>query len=68
MANTEIKLIAFFVAEDGESVYSQLKMEKLYTVTRPGAECGSDHQILIGKLRLKLNHKASQIQLKSNPL
>jgi len=31
-------------------------MEKLYTVskTRPGADCGSDHQLLIAKLRLKL--------------
>ena len=31
-------------------------MEKLYTVrkTRPGADCGSDHELLIGKFRLKL--------------
>ena len=31
-------------------------MEKLYTVskTRPGADCGSDHEFLIGKFRLKL--------------
>ena len=31
-------------------------MEKLYTVskTRPGAECNSDHELLIAKLRLKL--------------
>ena len=31
-------------------------MEKLYTVskTRPGADCGSDHELLIAKLRLKL--------------
>ena len=31
-------------------------MEKLYTVrkTRPGADCGSDHEILIVKFRLKL--------------
>ena len=31
-------------------------MEKLYTVnkTRPGADCGSDHELLITKLRLKL--------------
>ena len=35
-------------------------MEKLYTVklctakTRPGADCGLDHELLIAKLRLKL--------------
>ena len=31
-------------------------MEKLYTVrkTRPGAYCGSDHELLIAKFRLKL--------------
>ena len=31
-------------------------MEKLYTVrkTRLGADCGSDHEILIAKFRLKL--------------
>ena len=32
-------------------------MEKLYIVskTRPGADCGSDHELLIAKIRLKLN-------------
>ena len=31
-------------------------MEKLYTVnqTRPGVHCGSDHELLIAKFRLKL--------------
>ena len=30
-------------------------MEKLYTAakTRPGADCGSDHELLIAKFRLK---------------
>ena len=34
----------------------QPKMEKLYTVskTRPGADCGSDHELLIANFRLKL--------------
>ena len=31
-------------------------MKKLYTVskTTPGADCGSDHELLIAKFRLKL--------------
>ena len=33
-------------------------MEKLYTVskakTRPGVDCGSDHELLIAKFRLRL--------------
>ena len=35
----------------------QPKMERLYTVrkkTRPGTDCGSDHELLIAKIRLKL--------------
>ena len=34
----------------------QLKMEKLYTVreTRPGADCGSECELLLAKFRLKL--------------
>ena len=47
MVNTEIRLIIFFAAKDGEALYSQQK-------TRPGADCGSDHELLIIKFRLKL--------------
>ena len=47
MVNTEIRLFTFFAAKDGESLYSQQK-------TRPGADCGSDHELLIAKFRLKL--------------
>ena len=34
----------------------QSNVEKLYTVSkiRPEADCDSDHQLLIGKFRLKL--------------
>ena len=46
MANTKIRLIIFFAAKDLEAVYSQQK-------TRPGADCGSDHELLIVKFRLK---------------
>ena len=47
MANTKIRLIIFFVAKNGEAVYSQEKI-------RPGADYGSDHELLIAKFRLKL--------------
>ena len=46
MANTEIRLIIFFAAKDGEALYSQQKKK-----TR---DCGSDHELLIAKFRLKL--------------
>ena len=46
MVNSEIRII-FFVAKDGEALYSQKK-------TRPGADCGSDHELLYAKFRLKL--------------
>ena len=37
----------FFAAKDGDALYSQQKK-------RPGADCGSDHELLIAKFRLKL--------------
>ena len=37
----------FFAGKDGEALYSQQKK-------RPGADCGSDHELLIAKFRLKL--------------
>ena len=46
MVNIKIRLIIFFAAKDGEAPYSQQK--------RPGADCGSDHELLIAKFRLKL--------------
>ena len=47
MVNTEIRLILFFAAKNVEALYNQQK-------TRPGADCGSDHEHLIVKFRLKL--------------
>ena len=47
MINTEIRLITFFAAEDGEALYNQQKK-------RPGVDCGSHHELLIAKFRLKL--------------
>ena len=40
-------MIIFFATKDGEALYSQQK-------TRPGANYGSDHELLIAKFRLKL--------------
>ena len=45
MVNTEIRLIIFFAAKDGEALYSQQKEDREQT--------GSDHE-LIAKFRLKL--------------
>ena len=46
MVNTEIRLIIFFAAKDGETLYSQQKQDRELT--------GSDHELLIAKFRLKL--------------
>ena len=43
IVNTKIRLIIFFAAKDGEALYSQQKQD-----------CGSDHELLIVKFRLKL--------------
>ena len=45
--STEIRLIIFFAAKDGEALLQIAE-------TRPGADCGSDHGLLIVKFRLKL--------------
>ena len=47
MVNTEIRLIIFFAAKDGEALYSQQKQDQ-------EANCGSDHELFIAKFRLKL--------------
>ena len=43
MVNTEIKLIIFFAAKDGEALYSQQKQDRELTVAQ-----------IIAKFRLKL--------------
>ena len=47
MVDTEIRLIMFFAAKDGEALYSQQEQDW-------AADCGSDHELLIAKFRLKL--------------
>ena len=46
MINTKIRLIIFFAAKDGETLYSQQKQDRELTVAR--------HELLIAKFRLKL--------------
>ena len=46
MVNTEIRLIIFFASKDGEALDSQQKQD-----------CGSDHELLTVKFRLKLKSR-----------
>ena len=46
MVDTEIRLILFFAANDGDILQS--------AKIRLGADYGSDHELLIAKFRLKL--------------
>ena len=55
MVNTEFRLIIFFAVKDGEALYSQQK--------RPGADCGSDHELLIAKFR----HKLKEVRKTTRP-
>ena len=48
MANTAIRLIIYFSCS--QRWRSSIQSAK----TRPGADCGSDHELLIAKLRFKL--------------
>ena len=43
--SSEIRLTIFFAATNGKALYSQ---------ERPGANCGSDHELLIAEFRLKM--------------
>ena len=45
MVNTEIRLITFFAAQRWRSSIQSAKR-------RPGADCGSNHELLIAKFRL----------------
>ena len=46
MVNTENRFIILFADKDGEALYS--------SKTILGADCGSDHELLIAKIRVKL--------------
>ena len=47
MVDTEIRLIIFFADKDGEALYNQQKQDW-------GTDCGSDDELPITKLTLKL--------------
>ena len=47
MVNTEIRLIIFSAAKDGEVLFSQQKQDQELTVV-------TDHELFIAKFRLKL--------------
>ena len=47
MVNTKIRLIIFYAAQ-------RLRSSIQSTKTRPGADCGSDHELLNTKFRVKL--------------
>ena len=49
MVNNEIRLIIFFATKDRETLYSHQKQDWVL-----GTDCGSDHELLIAKFRLKL--------------
>ena len=54
MVNTEIRLIIFFAAKDGEALYGQQKQDWELT--------GSDHELRIAKLRLILKKVGKTIR------
>ena len=60
MVSTEIRLIIFFAAKDGEALIESAK-------TRLGADCGSDHELLIAKFRLKLKEVGKTTNLNHIP-
>ena len=52
MVNTQNRFIIVCATKDGEALYSQ--QNKTKQKNTPGADCGSDHELLITKFRLKL--------------
>ena len=54
MVNTKIIEILFFAVKMGELLYS--------AKTRPGADCDSDHELLVAKLRLQLKKVGKTIR------
>ena len=64
MVNTEIRLIMFFAVKDGEALYNQRKKKK----KNLRAACGTDHELLIAKFRLKLKKVGKTTTCLENPI
>ena len=54
MTNIKIKLIIFFAAKDGEALIQLANI-------RLQADCGSDHELLIAKFRVKLKKVVKEL-------
>ena len=61
MVNTEIRLIIFFAAKDGEVLYSQQKQDQQLSF-------GSDHELLLAKIRLNIGKAAKPFWYDLNQL
>ena len=63
MVNTEIRLIIFFAAKDGEALYSQQKQDRELTVARSGAPyCQIQTQMKkIGETNIPVRYNLNQI-------
>ena len=64
MINTKIRLIIFFAAKGGEALY-------IVSKNKTRTDCGSDHELLITKFRLKLKKVGKTtrpFRSKSSPL
>ena len=60
MANTEIRLILFFAAKDGEALYSQQKQDRKLTVAWIMNSLLPNSEIEIERLKLKKVEKTTR--------
>ena len=65
MVNTEMRLLIFFAAEDGEALYGQQKQDWELTVAQITNSCWKIQTDIEENTE---NHKTIQVWPKSNPL
>ena len=63
MVNTEIRLIVFFAAEDGEALYSQQKQDQELTVAQIMSSLLQNSKLL----KLKIVGKTTGVQPRLDP-